>query len=299
MSLAGMAAPRLVGMSKRGRQRRVLAKQVSAQLLLIAGSLTVVMPVFYVISVSLRSPGDYIADPYSFMPSHPTLSNFTQLFGLVDVNRMMLNSLVVCAVASIGTVVSSAVVAYPLARFRFRGVGFITVCVLATIMLPPQVLLIPQYVEFLKFRWVNTFLPLMVPSWFATNGFMVFYLRQTYRTIPREMEEAVLVDGGGFWSAFRRVVLPLSKGPLMIVLILQVVATYNDFFAPSIYLQSQSLFTMPVGLQLAAATAGGGLNNAPVIMAGTVVYVVPLVIFFFVVQRWLVRGVQLGGAVKG
>lgn len=278
---------------------KILAARVWApQLLLAIGAITIVAPILYVISVSLRSPGEYFVHPYGLIPAHPTLANFRNFFSITNVRQLMTNSVVIVIFASLGTVISCAIVAYPLARLRFRGATLLTVLVLATMMLPPQVLLIPQYILFVKLHWVDTFYPLIIPTWFATNGFMVFFLRQSFRMIPRELEEAVLIDGGSYWSAFWRVIVPMSKTPLMIVLILQTVATYNDFFAPTIYLHSPNKLTMPIGIDLAAQTASG-INNAPVIMAGTLIYVVPLLLFFLFVQRWLVRGIQLGGAVKG
>lgn len=278
---------------------KILAARVWApQLLLAIGAITIVAPILYVISVSLRSSGEYFVHPYGLIPAHPTLANFRNFFSITNVRQLMTNSVVIVIFASLGTVISCAIVAYPLARLRFRGATLLTILVLATMMLPPQVLLIPQYILFVKLHWVDTFYPLIIPTWFATNGFMVFFLRQSFRMIPRELEEAVLIDGGSYWSAFWRVIVPMSKTPLMIVLILQTVATYNDFFAPTIYLHSPSKLTMPIGIDLAAQTASG-INNAPVIMAGTLIYVVPLLFFFLFVQRWLVRGIQLGGAVKG
>jgi multiple sugar transport system permease protein len=273
-------------------------KPAGLQVLLVIGAVAIVAPVLYVISVSLRSPGEFFVRPYGLIPQHPTLANFRSFFDVTNARQLMTNSVIIVFFSSLGTVISCAVVAYPLARLRFRGATFITILVLATMMLPPQVLLIPQYILFVKLHWVDTFYPLIVPSWFATNGFFVFFLRQSFRMIPRELEEAVLIDGGGYWTAFWRVIVPMSKTPLMIVLILQTVVTYNDFFAPTIYLHSPDKLTMPIGISLAAQTASG-INNAPVIMAGTLVYVAPLLLFFLVVQRWLVRGVQLGGAIKG
>lgn len=273
-------------------------KPAALQAVLIVGAIAIVAPVLYVVSVSLRSPAEYFVHPYGFWPQHPTLANFRAFLDTTDARQLMTNSVIIVVLSSIGTVISCAIVAYPLARLRFRGATLFTVLVLATMMLPPQVLLIPQYILFVKLHWIDTFYPLIVPSWFATSGFFVFFLRQSFRMIPREIEEAVLVDGGRYWTAFWRVIIPMSKTPLMIVLILQTVATYNDFFAPSIYLHSLNKLTMPIGIDLAAQTASG-ISNAPVIMAGTLIYVVPLLIFFLLVQRWLVRGVQLGGAVKG
>lgn len=280
------------------RRRPGRAKEAALQVGLILGAVTIVTPILYVLSVSLRSPDEYLLHPYGLIPRDITLTNYREFFAVTDVRRLMQNSLVIVVLTATGTVASSAIVAYPLSRLRFRGATLITILVLATMMLPPQVLLIPQYILFVKLGWVDTFKPLIIPAWFATSGFFVFFLRQSFRMIPRELEEAVLMDGGGYWTAFFRVILPLSKTPLMIVLILATVTTYNDFFAPTIYLHSPDNLTMPIGISLAAQTASG-LNNAPVIMAGTLIYLIPILLFFVLVQRWLVRGVQLRGAVKG
>jgi multiple sugar transport system permease protein len=290
-------APAPLRRGARSRSGRTRVRQVGVQLVLVLGGISIVAPLAYVFLQSFEGPGQYLTQPFGLLPSPWTLSEFRLLFQAVDVPVLMRNSVVITLLSALGATASCALVAYPLARIRFRGRNFVMLLVLATMMLPSQVLLIPQYVLFVKLGWVDTLLPLIVPSFFATSGFLVFFLRQAFRNVPTELGEAVLIDGGGHWTIFRRIIVPLSKSPLMIVFLLQAVASYNDFLAPSVYLHSPSVQTMPLGIEVASQTASG-LTSEPAVMAGTLIFVLPLLALFLCLQRSLIRGIVLRGALR-
>lgn len=268
------------------------------QVVLLALSLAVVLPLLFVVVTALKTPAQWIVDSRTLVPDPPTLENFEAFFSATDTPRLFRNSLVIVVGSVVGTLVSCSIVAYPLARIRFRGREAVFIMVIASMMLPPVSLLIPQYLLFVTLGWIDTPLPLIVPNFFGVGAFFIFFLRQSFRMIPRELDEAVLVDGGTYWTAFRRVVLPLSKGPLVTVAVLQAVGTYNDFFGPLIYLHSPENFTVPIGIILAAQQLSF-ISATPVLMAGTLVLVVPIVVFFVATNRALIEGIRLTGGVKG
>lgn len=202
------------------------------------------------------------------------------------------NSLLISFFAIIGTVVSCAVVAYGFARINFPGRDLLFVLVMGTIMLPVQATLIPQYVFFNDFlHWGNTFLPLVVPTFFA-NAWDIFLLRQFYRTIPEELCDAARIDGASELDIFVRVVLPLSKPALAVVTITTFLFHWNDFQAPLIYLTSPQNFTMALGLQ---DFQGQRQILWNLLMAASVIFTVPIIIAFFFAQKQFIQGIKLTG----
>lgn len=274
-----------------GRRRKTFGVLLG----LIVGGLLVGGPLLYVVATALKTQGQYEVRPLQLLPEPLTLANFRAFFAAVNVVRAFKNTFLITIAASVGTVISCAIVAYPLARMQFRGRKAITVIVLLTMLVPGQVLLIPQYILFIHLHWNNTVLPLTVPLWFATSGFTVFFLRQSFRLIPRELDDSVLVDGGSHWTAFRKVVLPLSRTPLVIGLILQAVASYNDYLGQLVYLHSPSKLTMAVEVPVSGAQVSG-LTAFPVVTAGALIFVLPIGIVFLVAQKRLARGIALAGS---
>jgi multiple sugar transport system permease protein len=266
--------------------------------LLVAFGAAIVAPVFYLVTTAFKTQDQWITDPLNPLPNPATTENLGKFLAVVDVPLVMGNTLLITVLATIGTVLSCAIVAYPLARIDFRGRNLVTLGVLSTMLLPAQVLMIPQYLLFLNLGWVNTFLPLIVPNYLAVNAFIVFFLRQAFRTIPKELDDAVLVDGGTRFTAFWRVIVPLSRLPLLIAALLQAISVYNDYFTPLLYLHSPDKQTMAIAVPMSGASVPG-VTAAPVVAMGTLLFVIPMLIVFLFAQRWLTRGVQLTGGVKG
>jgi multiple sugar transport system permease protein len=201
------------------------------------------------------------------------------------------NSLIVSFFSILGTLISCTTAAYAFARIQWPGRDKLFMLVLASIMLPFQVTMIPLYLLFDKIGWMNSFLPLIVPQFFG-NAFMIFLLRQFFRTIPEEMCDAARVDGASEWQIFTQLVLPLSKPVLATVTVFTFLWTWNDFLGPLLYLTDPKLYTMALGLQ-----AFQGRHNVAwnLLMAASVVFTVPIIIAFFFAQKTFIEGVKMTG----
>ncbi len=204
------------------------------------------------------------------------------------------NSILYVGLTTIGTVLSATLVAYGFARFRAKGLNVLFLLLLSTIMLPPQVTLIPQFVLFSKMNWYDTFLPLIVPSFFA-NAWNVFLLRQYFMTVPLELDDAARIDGCGPLGILWNIILPQSLPAMATVGIFHSLWTWNDFYYPLIYLQSKEKFTVSLGLQQFNSVYS---RNLPGLMAASTVTMLPTVLLFFFAQKLFIQGVVISG-IKG
>jgi multiple sugar transport system permease protein len=192
----------------------------------------------------------------------------------------------------IAEVVSNSFIAFGFARLRAPGRSFLFIFVLATLMLPGEVTLIPQYILFSRLEWLNSFKPLIVPAWFG-SAYLIFLLRQFYMTIPKEYDEAAIIEGAGYLTIWLRIILPLSKAALGVVAIMSFIFHWNTFQGPLIYLNDNELFTVSLGLSMFRAPFGG----TPWLwyMAASLVVLLPCVIVFFVAQRYFIQGIVVSG----
>jgi multiple sugar transport system permease protein len=220
--------------------------------------------------------------------------NFAQAMTTVPFGRYLVNTLIIIVFGTIGTVASCTVVAYGFARFRARGLPVLFLLLLSTIMLPPQVTLIPTFIIFRQIGWYDTLLPLIVPAFFA-NAWDVFLLRQFFMTLPVELDDAARIDGCGPWGILWHVIIPQSWPALITVTIFTVLYAWNDFYSPLIYLQSQEHWTVALGLQSFNALYS---NQGNLLMAASVLMVLPPVLIFFFAQRLFIQGVVISG-IKG
>ena len=228
------------------------------------------------------------------LPERPTLDNFRTVLTNPDVNFMQLlwNSTVIAVLSTTGVVLTSSLVAYPFARLPFRGRDRLFVLMLCTMMLPSIVLLIPSYLMFKEVHWVDTFLPLIVPAYFGGGAFNIFLMRQFFMGIPRELDEAALLDGASHFTIWRRILLPLSRPALVTVGLFSFIYTWRDFLTPLVYLNKVQHQTLEVGLSTYSALQQEKYN---LLMAGSVLVVIPLVVMFFVGQRYFVKGIIMTG----
>lgn len=204
------------------------------------------------------------------------------------------NTLIVAALSVVGMTLSSAIVAYGLARIRWRGRGAVFFSVLLTMMIPFPVLMAPLYVIFRELDWIGTLRPLWVPAWFG-GAFNIFLLRQFYMGIPKDLDEAARIDGLGHWGIFWRIIVPLSKPALAVVALFHFIYVWNDFLGPLIFLTHRDDFTLALGLQLYQSKAG--LTPWNLLMAASALVVAPVLLLFLLTQRTFVRGVS-GEGVK-
>lgn len=285
--------------ARRG-EGRTFAGSRRRQLLLVygvalAGSAFVLTPVLWMISTALKSDNVVLTVPPQLVPRNPQWSNFDQAITLIPFWRYLRNSVLVAGLGAIGTVLSAALVAYPLARLRAPGLRVVFGLVLATLLLPQQILLVSQFLVFKELGWYGTYLPLIVPSWLGGGAFNVFLLRQFFLTLPREQDQAALVDGAGYFRIFWRIILPQSIPALLAVGLLDFTSKWNDFLGPLIYLNRTETYTLPLGLAAFRDLYNTAWNY---LMAGTILAAVPCAVLFLVAQRLLVRGLVVR-ATKG
>lgn len=202
------------------------------------------------------------------------------------------NTLIVAVLGTVGMTLSSAVAAYGFARVQWRGRGLLFGVLLATMMIPFPVLMTTLYIIFAKIGWVGTFRPLWVPAWFG-GAFSIFLLRQFFRGLPKELDEAARIDGCSHWGIFWRVMLPLSKPALGVVAVLHFTYTWSDFIGPLIFLTHRDQFTLALGLQMFQSQAGNTPWNE--LMAASVMVIAPVIVLFFLAQRAFVQGVAMEG----
>ncbi|MEO8286089.1 MAG: carbohydrate ABC transporter permease [Chloroflexota bacterium] len=268
--------------------------------LLIGMTILFIMPFLWMFSTSLKDFDDLAGT--NWIPKVVTWDNYTKAFsfGMWDVWAM--NTIIITALSVLGTLLSTSLVAYSFARLRWPGRDMMFGLVLATMMLPTAVTLIPQFILFSKLpsfgiqgsqSWVNTFLPLIVPA-FTGNAFYIFLTRQFMRGIPMELSEAAKIDGASELRIWWSVVLPLTKPVMAAVAIFTFQGAWEDFMGPLLYLQSEKLYTLQLGLRVFDAAAGG----APAwnwLMAASLVVMLPVLIIFIIFQRYFIEGVTLSG----
>jgi ABC-type glycerol-3-phosphate transport system permease component len=219
---------------------------------------------------------------------------FSPQFKVFPFGRWFVNSGTVAILSAIGTALSASMVGFSFARLRFPGRDALFIVVLATMILPDHVRIIPSYLLFTWLGWVDTFLPLIVPNWFAP-AFFVFLMRQFFMTIPKEMDDAAFIDGCSPWGVYWRIHLPMSLPALGVVVIFVITFSWNDFLYPLIYLHKATEFTVAIGLRL---FQGQMSNNMQALMAASLWAILPTLVVFFFAQRYFVQGIVVSG-VKG
>ena len=301
MTSTPVLAPEAAHAARRRRRRRNAAVGVRVLYVVIAlaGAFLMAFPLFWMISTALKQPGDVFATPPVLFPLPPQWHNFQDGFNAPALPdnflRYVWNSTWYTALEVVGDTLVGAIVAFGFARLRAPGSTVLFFLVLATIMIPFQATLIPQIILFRELGWIDTPLPLIVPTFFG-NAFNIFLLRQFFRGIPRELDEAATIDGMGYPGIFARIILPLSKPALAAVAVFSFVFHWNDLLAPLVYLNSTDKY--PVSLALQAFTGSYGYAQWNLLMAMALVSALPCLILFFVAQRYFIQGIVVSG-VKG
>lgn len=259
--------------------------------ILVAGALLFATPLFYTISAALKSPQEYAAAPERLIPADPQWGNFAKAWTALPFTQFVLNTLFLTVVCTIGTVLSSSFVAYGFSRFRFKGRNFLFGVMLATMMLPHQVTMIPVFMIWRELRAIDTYWPLTLPS-FLGSAFFIFMLRQFFLGIPRELDEAAMLDGAGYFRIWWSVLLPLAKPALATVAIFSFFGTWDSFEGPLIYLNTPEKYTVAVGLRMFQDTFGG---NFELVMAASLIHILPTIVIFFFAQKFFMQGIALTG----
>ncbi|MDQ4099895.1 MAG: carbohydrate ABC transporter permease [Chloroflexota bacterium] len=295
MSATTASQPTTTRRPRRFSSRRAseLRANIATLIILSLGAVIILMPFFWMISTSLKDQGDVYLYPPEWIPRPLQWVNYQDVLTLVPMARYALNSLFIVTSVMIGTILSCSFTAYGFARLRAPGRDFIFLIVLATLMLPTTVTLVPTYIAFNNIGWINSFKPLIIPAFFGTP-FYIFLLRQFYISLPRELEESAKLDGATAYRIWWDLMLPLSLPALATVGVFTFIATYNDFFGPLIYLSDESKRTVAVALSYFNGSPDAG-PQMHLLMAMTVLATVPSLIVFLLAQRVFVQGIVTTG----
>ena len=275
-------------------------KGISAHIILLLVCVLSLLPFLWLLSTALKGAGENIFQyPPVFIPQDFTFENFSEVLKLIPIVGYVINSFIVAFFTVILNLIFSAMAAYPLARMEFAGKKIAFFAILATIMVPFQAIMLPVYIITLKLNLVDSYgslagyIGMILP--FAVNAFGIFLLRQAFLSIPKELEESAVVDGCNSWQIFFRILLPMIKPSLAVLAIFTFIGSWGEFLWPSIVLTNEKLFTLPVGIN---NLQGAFSADYRLIAAGSMISIVPIVIFFVSLQKYFISGAN-EGAVKG
>ncbi|KRE45328.1 carbohydrate ABC transporter permease [Paenibacillus sp. Soil724D2] len=263
--------------------------------LIIAGIVLMMYPVLWMI-VSSFKPTETILTDNSLIPKNLTLMNYFKGWkgtSGTTFSTFYLNSLLMVGLAVIGNIVSCSLTAYAFARLEFKGKKIMFALMLMTMMIPMHVLIVPQYIVFNKLEWVNTILPIVVPKFFAVEGFFIYLTVQFIRTLPRELDKAATVDGCGPITIYTRIILPLTTPAIVTTTIFTFIWTWNDFFSQLLYLSGVKKYTVTLALRM--FTDAGGEAALGSLFAMSVVSIIPVFLIFLFFQRYIVEGIATSG----
>ena len=290
MSAVPGISPRTSG--SRPRRKADPVKIVSF-IALVVTTFLMLLPLFFMVSTSLKSKREMLKFPPTFLPESWEWSNYAEIFDTLQFGTLYKNSLIIAILTVIGTLLSSALVAYGFARYRGKGNQLWFMLLLSTMMLPYPAIMIPQFILFSKLNWIDTFLPLIVPAFFG-SAYNIFLLRQFFTTLPEEMFDAGRIDGCGELRMWRKIALPLSAPALATVAIFAFIYSWNDLLTPVLYLSSSDKFTLPLGMSYLTSSR---FRIPPwhLLMVASVLAMLPIVALFAVAQKQFVEGIVLTG----
>lgn len=283
------------------RLQNGILKTISYGLLILFG-VPFIVPLFWVLSTALKTPTQIYVSPPQWIPNPVRWQNFIEAWNVAPFSRFLVNTLITTLIPMAGEVFVSAMVAYSFARVRWPGRDRVFSLCLAVMLLPGIITFIPTYIVYAKLRWINTFLPFIVPAYFG-SAFYIFMLRQFMLTLPEGLEEAARIDGAGTFQIFTGIILPLLRPAMATVAIFSFLGHWNDYFGPMIYLQKPHLKTLMLGLayfESMLTGTGGGYSVVQstrfhLVMAITLLIDLPCILVFLVLQKYFVRDVVFSG----
>jgi multiple sugar transport system permease protein len=277
--------------ARQRKQRKVVARQIGSHAVLIALSLLFALPFVWLVSTSLKPTSQLFRLPPEWIPRPFTWSNYPQALTYIPFFLYLRNTLYIAVFNVIGTLISCSLAAYGFARIRWPGRNVFFFILIATLMIPYQVTLIPTFLIFRQIGWIGSFNALTWPS-LTGSAFFIFLLRQFYLTIPQELSSAAKIDGASEFQIYWRIILPLSKPALASVALFTFNANWNDLLGPLIFLNDESHYTLALGLYgfLSRVRTEWGM-----LMAASTVMVVPIIVLFFLTQRTFIQGITLTG----
>jgi multiple sugar transport system permease protein len=275
----------------RARRRRQTIGKFVAHFLLATGGLLFLFPFIWMLSLSLGTMKDIYRIPPRWIPSKLVFRNYPEALTQFPFPLYFKNTMTIVIWNILGTMLSCTLPAYAFARLRWKGRDLVFMFMLGTMMIPPQVTRIPMYIVWHRLHTLDTYIPLIAPSFFGW-AYAIFLSRQYFSTIPFELEDAARVDGCGYFSIFFRIMLPLSIPLLVTLALFSFVGDWNDFFGPLIYLTTPTKYTLQLGL---LAYRGQYVTNVPALMAASVLILVPVILVFGFGQSYFIRSVVLSG----
>ena len=283
------------------RREKAMTKSVKRRItnillfvILSLGAVLILFPIAWMLSTALKSAPEIAMYPPKLLPEKLMFENFAIAWSKAPFTRYTINTLIIVFFTIIGNVLVNSFVAYGFAKIDFAGKKFLFNVILATMMIPGFVTLVPTYVIFSKLQWVNTYLPLIVPA-FCGNAFHIFMMRQFYRTIPNELMEAARVDGAGHFYIWGRLMMPLVKPVLATVALISFKGAWSDFQGPLLYLSDRAKYTLQLGLQV---FKGQGFTEWNYLMAVSFLSMLTILLLLFCFQNYFIEGMNVGGAVK-
>lgn len=301
--MAAITAPRFLISRRSRRQITETIGLIVLQIVLTLALITFLGPTLWMISSSLKARTEVFAVPIVWIPAVPQWGNYVEALSLLPFDRFAVNTFGLCLLTVTGTLISASMVAYSFARLRWPGRDFFFMLLLGTMMLPEIVTLIPRFIEFRWLGWVKpgtllgilplNYLPLTVPYWMALTPLYVFLMRQFFKGIPMELEEAALVDGASRFKILFRIILPLSKPVIATVAVFQFLQTYNDFLEPLIYIRSRENWTLALGLRALNDVQQTG--QWELLFAASTAVLIPILLIFIFAQRYFVQGIAMTG----
>jgi len=279
------------------RKRRADRARRSASLrhiFLIVASFIMIYPLIWMVASSLK-PNNAIFGDLSLWPSDPQWSNYSEGWTALSVSfsKFYANSILITVLSVIGNVVSCSFAAYAFARLEFTGKNIWFALMMMTLMIPYHVVLIPQYLLFLNLGWVNTYLPLIVPKFLAGDAFFIFLMVQFFRQLPRELDEAAMIDGCSPLKIYWAIIMPLSLPAMTTAAIFSFIWTWEDFLGPLVYLNDVEDYTVPLALRMFLSQ--DGTSEYGQMFAMSVLSIVPIILFFVIFQRFIIRGIATSG----
>jgi multiple sugar transport system permease protein len=253
-------------------------------------------PFIWTLLTSFKAPYEIFVFPPPLFPEQFMWSNYAEVWRQAPFLVFLVNTLTVASLSVIGDIVTASLVAYGFARFRFPGREVLFLMVLSVLILPEEVTIIPQFIIFRTIGWLDSLKPLILPAFLGGGAFNIFLLRQFFLTVPRDLDEAAMIDGAGSFRILWQIIIPLSKPAVATVAIFSFLFHWNDFFRPLIYLNSTNNFTLSLGLrffQRAAETGGDPLEH--LLMAASVMMTIPVIVLFFFMQGYFVEGITMSG----
>ena len=286
------ARPR-VGSRAGTRGRRFMLKLIVYALLIVV-ALFAIVPFYWMVSSSLKTAAETSTYPPSLFPAVPQWHDYSDVFSAVPFFTFFRNTVLYAGLVTLGQLVFCSTAAFAFARLQFPGRNALFVLYLATLMIPLTVTLIPSFVLMKWFGWIDTVWVMTIPGMFG-SAFGTFLLRQFMLTIPRDLDEAATIDGAGLFRIFWQIILPLTRSALIVLAVLTIITVWNDFIWPLVMLNSQSVTTLTLGLSVFTTGGTEEYVNVPLGLAAATMTVAPLILIFFIAQRYFIQGIALTG----